>query len=120
MGEIFLSSKIMATSRNKKKLATMAREIKEDPRNDQLQNSAAPGIIEDCIAPVSEEIDGRVIKKLSREFSRTESCILGALSKIDEYLLNPQVRTFGHSPEPFWVHSGTPSKGNQEPSGGRS
>ena len=94
MGEIFPSSKIMATSRNKKKLETMAREIKEDPRNDQSQNSAAPGIIEDYIAPVSEEIDGRVIKKLSQEFSRTESCILGALSKLDEFLLNPQVRTF--------------------------
>ena len=27
------------------------------------------------------------------EFSRTESRILGALSKLDEFLLNPQVRT---------------------------
>ena len=32
-------------------------------------------------------------KKLSKEFSRTESRILGALSKLDEFLLNPQVRT---------------------------
>ena len=41
---------------------------------------------------VSEEIEGRVTKKLSKEFSRTESRILGALSKLDEFLLNPQVR----------------------------
>ena len=32
-------------------------------------------------------------KKLSKEFSRTESRILGALSKLDEFLLNPLVRT---------------------------
>ena len=42
---------------------------------------------------VSEEIEGRVIKKPSKEFSRTESRILGALSRLDEFLLNPQVRT---------------------------
>ena len=34
-----------------------------------------------------------VTKKLSEEFSRTKSRILGALSKLDEFLLNPQVRT---------------------------
>ena len=32
-------------------------------------------------------------KKFSKEFSKTESRILGALSKLDEFLLNPQVRT---------------------------
>ena len=41
---------------------------------------------------VSEEIDGRVTRKLSKDFSRKESRILGALSKLDEVLLNPQVR----------------------------
>ena len=41
---------------------------------------------------MSKEIEGRVTKKLSQEFSRTKSRILGALSKLDEFLLNPQVR----------------------------
>ena len=45
------------------------------------------------ISQVSEEIEGRVTKKLSKEFSRTQSRILGALSKLDELLLSPQVRT---------------------------
>ena len=45
------------------------------------------------ISQVSEEIEGRVTKKLSKEFSRTESRILGALSKLAAFLLNPQVRT---------------------------
>ena len=47
----------------------------------------------DYISQVSEEIEVRVTKKLSKEFSKTESRILGALSKLDEFLLNPQVRT---------------------------
>ena len=42
---------------------------------------------------VSEDIAGRVTKNLSQEFSRTESRILGALSKLDEFLLNLQIRT---------------------------
>ena len=32
-------------------------------------------------------------KKLSKEVSRTESRILGAMSKLDDFLLNPQFRT---------------------------
>ena len=36
---------------------------------------------------------GLSLKKLSKEFNRTESRFLGALSKLDEFLLNPQVRT---------------------------
>ena len=48
---------------------------------------------EEYITQVSAEIGGRVTKKISQNFSRTESCILGALSKIDEFLLNPQLRT---------------------------
>ena len=48
---------------------------------------------QEYISQVSEEIEGRVTKELSKEFSRTESRILGALSKLDEFLLNSQVRT---------------------------
>ena len=48
---------------------------------------------EEYITQVSDVNEGRVTKKFSQEFSRTESCILGALSKLDDFLLNPQVRT---------------------------
>ena len=61
----------MEKLRNKRKLAAMARATDEYPKNKQSQNSAAPVIIEDYIAEVSEEIEGRVTKKLSQEFSRT-------------------------------------------------
>ena len=84
----------MATLRNKRKLAAVTRETQEEnPRNGQSRNTFVPRINEEYITQVSEEIEGRVNKKLSQEFSRTESRILGALSKLDKFLLNQQIRT---------------------------
>ena len=83
----------MATLRNKRKSAAVSRETPESTRNGRAQNTLDPESTQDYISQISEEIEGRVIKKLSREFSKTESRILGALSKLDEFLLNPQVRT---------------------------
>ena len=83
----------MATLRNKKKLAAVSRETPESTRSGRTQSILDPELTQDYISQVSEEIEGRVTKKLSKEFSRTESRILGALSKLDEFLLNPQVRT---------------------------
>ena len=84
--------------RNKRKLAAVTREIQEEnPRNGQSRNTSVPKINEEYITQVFEEVQGRVTKKLCHEFSRTESRILGALSKLDKFLLNLQLRT----------HSGT-------------
>ena len=83
----------MATLRNKRKLAAVSRETLESSRSSRGQNVLDPELTQDYISQVSEEIEGRVTKKLSKEFSKTESRILGALSKPDEFLLNPQVRT---------------------------
>ena len=84
----------MATLRNKRKLAAVTRETQEEnPRNGQSRNTSVPRINEEYITQVSEEIEGRVSKKLSQEFSRTESRILGALSKLDEFLSNQQIHT---------------------------
>ena len=79
--------------RNKRKLAAVSRETPENTRNNQSQNTLDPEMAPEYISQVSEEIEGRVTKKLSKEFSRTESRILDALSKLDEFLLNPQIRT---------------------------
>ena len=58
------------------------------------RNVLDPELTQGYISQVSQEIDGRVTKKLSKEFKlETESRILGALSKLDEFLPNPQVRT---------------------------
>ena len=83
----------MGTLRNKTKLAAVSRETPESTRSSRVQNALDPELTQDYISQVSEEIEGRVTKTLSKEFSRTESRILGALSKLDDFLLNPQVRT---------------------------
>ena len=84
----------MATLRNKRELAAVTRETQEEnPRNGQSRNTSVPRINEEYIAQVSDEIEGRVTKKLSQEYSRTESRILGALTNIDEFLSNQQIHT---------------------------
>ena len=83
----------MATLRNKRKIAAVPRETPDSSRGGRGWNVLDPELTQDYISQVSEEIEGRVIKKLSKEFNKTESRILAALSKLDEFLLNPQVRT---------------------------
>ena len=83
----------MATLRNKRKFAAVSRETPEGSRSSGAQNVLDPDLTQAYISQVSAEIEGRVTKKLSKEFSKTESRILGALPKLDEFLLNPQVRT---------------------------
>ena len=109
---------MMATLRNKRKLAAVARETQEkNPRNGQSRNTSVPRINEEHITQVSEKIEGRVIKSLSQEFSKTESRILGALSELDEFLLNPQIRTHsGTVPQTFR----NTNVENQEPNEDRS
>ena len=79
----------MAILRNKRKLAAVSRETPEITRSSQSQNTLDPGMAQEYISQVSEEIQRRVTKKLSKDFSWTESRILGALSNFDESLLNP-------------------------------
>ena len=90
------------TTRNKRKLAALNREnCEENPRRNMAQNSGAPRSQEDYITQVSGEIEGRVTKRLSKEFSRTEDRILGALARLGNFLMNPLLP--GHSgttPEP--------------------
>ena len=85
----------MAT-RNKKKLAALNKgNCEEHPRSNLAQNSNVPRSQEDYITQVSEEIEGKVTKKLSQEFSRTENRKLGALARLDAFLMNPLIQ--GHS-----------------------
>ena len=85
----------MAT-RNKSNLAALNKEnCEEHPRSNLAQNRNVPRSQEDYITQVSEEIEGKVTKSLSKEYSRTENCILGALARVDDFLMNPL--TQGHS-----------------------
>ena len=79
----------MATLRNKKKLAASIKENSEEHlRSNMAQNSNVPESQEDSITHVSEEIEGRVTKRLNQEFSRTGNRILGALARLDDFVTN--------------------------------
>ena len=108
----------MATLRNKQKLAAVARETQaKHPWNGQSQSTSVPGFNEEFIAHVYEEIEGRVTKKLSQEFGGAISRILVALSKLDESLWNPQVRTSSSTVPKTFRNTNVES---QEPNGDRS
>ena len=77
-------------TRNKKKLAALNKEnCEEHPRSNLTQNLSIPRSQEEYITQVSEEIEGRFTKRLSKQFSRTENRILGALARLADFLMNP-------------------------------
>ena len=93
----------MTTLRIKKKLAVLKKENcegEEHPGSNLAQNANVPRSKEDYISQVFEEIEGKVTKKLSQEFSKTENRILGALSLLDGFLMNPLIQSHsGTTPE---------------------
>ena len=105
----------MATLRNKRKLAAVTREIQdENPRNGQSRNTSVPRINEDYLTQLSEEIEGRITKKLSREFSRIESRISDALSKLDEVLSSQQIQTYSETVPGTFRNTNVENQGTNE------
>ena len=99
-------------------MAAVEREIKKEHlKNGQLRNISVPRINQEYITQVFEEIKGKVSKKLSQDFSKTESRILVALSRLDEFVLDPQVRT--HFETVPGISRNTDVE-DQEPTGDRS
>ena len=66
---------------------------------------------------VSEEMEGKVTEKLTQDFSRTESRILGALSKLDKFFLSSQLRTCSGTVPGTYRNN---SSENREPTSDRS
>ena len=105
----------MATLRNKRKLAAVTRETQEEnPRNGQSRNTSVPRINEEYITQVSEEIEGRITKKLSQEFNRIESRISDALSKLDEFLSNQQIQTYSETVPGTFRNTNVENQGTNE------
>ena len=98
----------MATLRNKRKLAALNKDKWEElPRRNLAQISDVPRSQKNYITQVSEEIEVRIIKKLSQEFSGTENRIVGALTPLDDFLMNPLIQgRSGDVPERIWRKPG--------------
>ena len=88
----------MVTLGNKKELAALNKEkCEEHPGSNVAQNSSEFRSQEDYTTQVFEEIEGKVTKRLSQEFSKTGNRILDQLSRLDDFLINPLIQS----------HSGT-------------
>ena len=93
----------------------------EHLRSNLAQNLNVPRQQEDYITQVSEEIKVGVTKKFSQEFSRTENRILGAFSRLVDFLMNPLIQGYsGTAPETsrnaFGTNQGTNEDDNQSDS----
>ena len=99
----------MAILRKKQKFAALNKEkCAKHPRSNQAQSTNVPRSQKNCISQVLGEIEVRVTKKLCKEIKRMESRILGALSRLDEFLLNPgslRIR-YGDVQEQTWQKPG--------------
>ena len=106
----------MATLRNRRLLTAFNRDNHEDcSRSNQLRKTIVPRVQGEYITQLSEEIEGRMTKKLSKEFNRTQSRILANLSELDEFLVNPQVRVhFGSVPETSRISNGENQGTNED------
>ena len=76
----------MRNTRNKRKLAELQDNFDEDLSQGSSRERSNTDPNENYITQVSQEIEGRISKKLSQEFSKRESRILGALAKLDHFL----------------------------------
>ena len=87
----------MATRNETKLAALIKKNCEEHPRNNLAQNSNVPrGLHESSFW----ENWGQSHLKLSQEFSRPENRILGALARLDDFLMNPLIQGHcGVSPE---------------------
>ena len=108
----------MATPRNRRKLAALNKENCEKlPRSNMAQNSSVPRSQEDYLTQFSEEIEGRIAKKLSQEFSRTKNRILGALARLDDFVMNPLLQGYsGTAPETSRNELSTSERTNEDDS----
>ena len=79
----------MKNTRNKRRLAEIQDNFEEENSQSSSRERSQADLNENYITQVSQEIEGRIAKKLSQEFSKRESRILGALAKLDHFLTNP-------------------------------
>ena len=85
-------------SRKNRKLAALNKvNDEEQPRINQARDTNVSRSQEEFISQVSGEIGGRVTRKLWKEFSRTESCISGALAQPDVFILKSLTQSHSRS-----------------------
>ena len=85
---LFFPSRTVTVRKERKPEAVNRDSLEEHLRNNSLRDTILPRVNRDYIFQVSDEIEVIVTQSLSQEFSRTESRILRALLKLDDFLLS--------------------------------
>ena len=80
----------MRNTRNKRRLAEIQDNFEDNNNRGSSRERSQGDLNENYITQVSQEIEGRIDKKLSQEFAKRESRILGALAKLNDFLCKPQ------------------------------
>ena len=107
----------MTTLRHKRNIAAVSTETPENTKKVSYKTHLIREWLKSTSSRFLKGLKGGSLERLSKEFSRMESRILGALSKLDELLLNPQVRTCSVAVP--GTSSNSDSE-NREPTGDRS
>ena len=96
-------------------MAALNKKIREEHHRSSLeQNSNVPRWQQDYITQVFEEIEGRVTKTLSKDFSRTENRILGALARLGDFLMNPLLQGYSGTTQEASRNSLSTSQGTND------
>ena len=85
----------MTNVRSRRKLGANAKQNQQKQKSlgtTSHINTAAPHLNKENVTQKEAERKGSLPKKLNQDFQSTKSRILGALNKLDDFLLNPQVR----------------------------
>ena len=95
----------LATLRNKRKIPAINKENHEEQHTiSQARDTNVPRIQEDYVTQVSEEIEGRVMKKLSGSLAERRITFWALSPNLTNFFW---IHKFGFTPDPFWRHTET-------------
>ena len=103
-------------TRKEKKVAMNMDSEKEHPRNNMSRDKTTPRINNEYIIYVFEEIEGIVSKNISQELSNSKNRILGAFSKLDNFLNSHVLVQSGTIPRNSWHMSRQNQELDEDPS----
>ena len=104
----------MATARKKRKLAAVSRDTQGSARNGQWQNTFVPGMTEEYITQVSEEIEGGSLKNCLRILVGRSHVFLVLCQNLMNFFWT---RKYGLAPEPCREHPGITTQKTGNPLG---
>ena len=95
--------KLWQRKKNERKLVAVSRETQDITKNSRSQNTFIPGMTEEYITQVPEEIEGTVTEKLYQDLAERSHLFWVLCPSVTNF---SWTREYGHSLEPFREHLG--------------